>query len=170
MVAGKAKTAKGAKAKSKQSALREEFDRQSEEEEAAERRGFSTPGFSDDGASLIAPCQISCMLFLLSKSPLSVRLRSEDLSIALSAVLHSLISSFRMPHRHVGSQCACHTFSPRNQLSALLMLACEWGCRLGFWGTTRKGPWEGGRGDGDQRLGGCFILVKARCVPERSCP
>ena len=43
----KAKASKSKK--SRQSALREEFDRQSEEEEAAERRGFSTPGLSDDG-------------------------------------------------------------------------------------------------------------------------
>lgn len=46
--AGKGKGSKSGK-KSRQSALREEFDRQSEEEEAAERRGFSTPGASEDG-------------------------------------------------------------------------------------------------------------------------
>ena len=48
VVTGKGKNSKS-KAKAKQSALREEFDRQSEEEEAAERAAFSTPGFSDDG-------------------------------------------------------------------------------------------------------------------------
>jgi len=39
---------KSKKGKSK-SAFREEFDRQSEEEEAAERAAMSTPGFSDNG-------------------------------------------------------------------------------------------------------------------------
>lgn len=48
------------KGKVKQSALREEFDRQSEEEEAAERAAFSTPGFSDDG-SLSALTSASCL-------------------------------------------------------------------------------------------------------------
>ena len=46
-ISGKGKTAKG-KGKNPKSALRDEFDRQSEEEEAAERAAW-TPGFSDDG-------------------------------------------------------------------------------------------------------------------------
>ena len=47
---GKGKATK-AKGRGSKSALRDEFDRQSEEEEAAERAAFSTPGFSDDGKS-----------------------------------------------------------------------------------------------------------------------
>ena len=69
------------KAKSRQSALREEFDRQSEEEEAAERAAFSTPGFSDDGELLtltetnfLSLSQVSVLsrLFVVSKEVMQV--------------------------------------------------------------------------------------------------
>ena len=48
---------KSKKGKSK-SAFRGEFDRQSEEEEAAERAAMSTPGFSDNGELLAAPASL----------------------------------------------------------------------------------------------------------------